>query len=363
MRTKWGLSILFLFLILLVQIIFAEELNIKDLKILNSSTSVPLGLIVYKIVEIDKNFDSTFNTWYFSTKNANSSIIEINFENENEFSIWNFYVEKDGIPYVFIPKPQIVKKDKKFNFNYVMYFEEADLVKIQFELNNIIPIRNQSWYPFDKYKLILVNTTFSEGVSVVEYIKFPESLIMYEGTSVANAPIKKIICDNKIKKTNIDVSVEAKQRITDISFSKITPEVYIYNGSLSGMRMTYFYPVKGEYVPSSCQPYLDEISLSFPIEISRSPFPSLYLFIVIGIFVFYISIYGFYKKSKSFNKYIEYVYVRTTLPLILSEIVVSIIPPYRPLSFTLFDTIILWPLFIYVFIDIVNEKIKKPRSE
>jgi len=357
MRKSYALALL-LFL-LVISIVSAEELNIRDLKILNSSTSDPLSLIAYRIIDIDKNFDSTFNTWYFFVKKDNSSI-EIELENKNEFTVWNFYIEKDGIPYVFIPQPQIGGNvNDKFNFNYHINVDEAGLVKVQFNLNNIKPIRNKFLYPFDKYELFLINTTLKKDLSMVQYVKFPESLIQYESNSTVKIPIKKAKCDNKIVDIDFDIFLEAQQHLTEEAFGRLTPEMYIHDGKLAGIKATYLCPSEGGYMPCKCQPYFSEpLSIYFPIKISRSNFPSIYLFLVIGAFVVYISMYGFYKK-RNCGWYLEYVYGRTTLPLILSEITVAILPPSRPLTFTLFDSIILWPLIILLIKSIIDEHKKQ----
>ena len=336
------------FIILFSLVILFPSFGLEETKgliILNSTGPDSLKAIIYEVNEID--LDSSFITWYILSKNE-SFYIEL--KNENEFVIWNLEIDIDNKPHLFIPKPLIEKRNNVSYFNHSVKIDGTHLIKVSFWVNNVMEKVSHEWYPFDSYSVFLMNRTLTHSISNVAYFKFPETDI---GISFQPQTT------SKIKTAKLDIPVSASQHIMDITkYSRISNEVWIQNGQLSNMKIDIY--KRDEYGNLNSKKVLldDSINNEYRIILKRTFFPSILLFFLMGGYVIFLTFYSIQEETILKEKVYQ-IYIKSSLPFVFAELIVGILPPSRPFTFTLFDSIICWPLGILLIKFIKEEYVRQ----
>lgn len=342
---KAGVLILLLLTFLIIQV------NAQEIETLNSATMETASMISYRIVEISPYVDSTYNTYYLLVKNK--SFVDIEFRNKQKFDIWDYEVSINGTQHKFIPRPQvgdpIERTENQYFFEDRIPLNEAaeQPIKITFWMSNIKDLRKRWFFPFDKYKVFLLDTDIQDkSTDIAKIISKKEDMLI---TPVTTSGRVSITCGNKI----LNQPMEIKHNPIETRDMIMTSEMGRMNCTLSGITITGY----------GCNPCVQNLTQNTEIEINRALFPSILLFFLLGFYAIFITIYNFWvnKNFKTmWEKYHE-IYAKLLIPLVIVEFTISFSPPWRPLGFTIFDSIILWPLIpllVYYFKKIPYKKIK-----
>lgn len=322
--------------IILILIALPHLASAFETSVLNNSCG---DYSIYR--SIDVNFDSTHNIYYVYTNRS----VNISFEQSpNMFHIWNLYVEKDGKPYLFDPRPSLTPhEDNTFSFNYLVSNSDGfHFYKIEFNREDVKQFWPDWLYPFDQYKLIEMQN-ISEGMGTISEYKFPNVDIAISSTYDVYGGNATLTHEGIGK----NLTFHYGERVIIANNTVYTSYICLLNNKIVGINIHLFYPIFNTYVED---PQELEVSGNIPeehaITISRSPFPSQILFFILVILVGFIAYYN--KKINTADRWKQFyeTYAQSLLPIILAEYTVIAIPPSRPLMPTLFDAIILLPLLI-----------------
>ena len=361
MRNKqYGLYII-LALFLFVSLVGAEEINV-----LNMSNEADLQ--IYEITTV--HFDSTYNEWHILSRNRS---ISLNFTSSYMFHVWDFNAEIDGDPYLFVPRPSVAdigpKNNKTFYFKYELPINGTRLVKLSFWMSNVkrktndIPLPLINWsihiYPFDEYYIFSQNRTIQNGESRMVYFEFPDVDIKINALCIGEHQM-----EVKCGKKSTPMEIKVNEKVINLKNKLLTTEVSIIDNKLVGFNWTIFQVAPGYSKKIDCSfegPFAKE---NRNISFSRSFYPSQLLFYILASITIFVTIYHI-RKTKGVIERLYRIYVIVLVPLILIEFTVSIIPPSRPLSFTLLDSIVVWPLIILLPVTLIElfKRIKFRKEE
>ena len=299
-----------------------------------NTTTLGGNLTSYEVTNIE--FDHTINTLFITAKDTD---VNVHFSSNELFDIWDFSVEMDGQPIYYVARPGINQEGKAFVFDYEYLVSGTHFFKINYFMNNVKPTRPEWLYPFDSYSLLLRNAEITEGITKTIKLNFPQVDISQ------NININYQINTQIPPDTNI--SINSPLVVTGSKYQKILGPVCVIDNQICGMNISAFRRFgKGDVefrmnVPFTFKPLEETTRISF----ARGNF-SKYLFGVVALYLLGITTYHL-RKRKRFQETLYEIYVGTsTLTWLLSEFTVGLVPPYRPITITLFDLIVFMPLLI-----------------
>ena len=318
--------LIFLFLAILIVIPIRTNANV-----LNTSSS-DIVTKYYEINNVDFNWTSvnllvqtnrTFNVEFISTE---------------RFYLWDFNVEKDGKTILFLPRLDSQEKNTEglFRFSREIASDTDSFFNISYGINNVRENISPFWYPFDNYYLINRLIKFYPSESHIARYNFPVTDINVNIKSRASA---EVVCDGG----KIQIPVDAQENIHWVSmYSRQTTELGTDSrNNLYGVRVRLLTP---PYSNCTLQAPLGVHDATF----KRTFFPAQFLFWLIFLYFSFLTCYYSVYKNERFWDGLKHVYIGAAVPLMFAEFTVSLLPPSRPLLFTLFDSLILLPLLFLV---------------
>ncbi|MBI2663211.1 hypothetical protein HYX15_01625 [Candidatus Woesearchaeota archaeon] len=306
-----------------------------DIEFINSSHAEEVSTKIYEIINV--NLDSTENEVFIFT---NLSEIEFEIDLKEEFHVWDYkeYIDEKIIKFDVRPEVADPFGDKGYYFNSNINLsglkKSNHLIKISYKSDNINEIVDREWYPFDKYEILGIDRSIDDNIYRIAKISFPETDIN-----------PKLLVNSDIKTDNCGDATFSQELIKD-DFTYITTGT-----AVSEMDVTTFNVYIAEVISENeirkvveCK-LTHEVTEDSNIILERSWFPSKILFTFMLILIIFLSLY-YWKKDLIFLDKIYHTYIIIIIPFILSEYTVSILPPFRPLTFTLFDGLFFLPIII-----------------
>lgn len=339
--------IIFILFSLLIVIISAISMKSQeDISFINSSHAENTNTKIFEMISID--LDSTKNDIIIFT---NTTEISFEINSRKEFHIWNYKEYIDGKLIKFDVRPEVGDPDERRDYYDTISKINLDgnqhIVKISYESNNIEKLRDESYYPFDKYGVFSIDRNINENEYFISIINLPE------------ADINPILSrELEIKTDNCD-KFRIGQKLIKNDFSYITSGTGILDRNVTTLDLYIAEIISPEEIKRVLDCKLtDSAKENSEILLVRSLFPSKILFgFMLFLIVFFSLYYGRNINLTFFDK-IANTYSAIIIPFILSVYTTSVIPPFRPLTFTLFDGLFLLPIVILAILeDLKNKKL------
>ena len=343
-----NLRVLFL---IMVMILSFQQVNASDNEIdtLNSVVLEDAKIKIYEIIEIHE--DSTFNTYYIETKNRSEFVLDI--INDEIFQVWDYSVIINNKQEKFYPRWMISDQDEnpdgKFHFKHKIEIDDTkdNFIVLTFWTDNING--NPFWYPYDRYNIKLQELVIQDEITRTTKIVSAISNLKPYLDAINNARL-----NTSLENPNLERIVSTHHKIVDArednKYVIVTTETSLSQGKIGGFSGYLYEFIEGQWVKSLEYPYFEEIKQIRDNVFERDFFPPKFLFWLLGLYVIFIVLNVFVfdvkYKSESLNKKYYRIYAKITLPAIFVEFALAFLPPLRPRIFTLFDTIILWPILI-----------------
>lgn len=323
--------------VLVISSLFIQNIKASDTEeIINSYTcGDDTRVVIYQITEV--NFDYTFNTLLIR---LNDSALNISFNYNQMFHIWDLGIEIDNRPYKFFASPEIEDNDGNFFFSYPLNsLNQTKMIKITYFMDNVKQQFPDFLYPFDYYILSQPNHNESvyRGMAISRKIIFPYGLI--------NGTVEKQYDLNlKLNKHSIDSSI--RTRIFGTDSIKVIPETGRRNeGQVCNLNFVYYNPANSQVIPLE----LNWMESQTKIGFGRNNLV-IFIFLVLSVYLIMVTWY-YIKKEYLLSERLYSTYVKASIiPWFFSQFTISILPEIRrPYSFTVFDFIILFPLIMIFF--------------
>ncbi|MBI2546900.1 MAG: hypothetical protein HYW23_00450 [Candidatus Aenigmarchaeota archaeon] len=308
---------------------------------------------VVRILEnTNVNFDSSSKELQITGKNAT---IRINYTSETIFRVWQLKIIENGNQTYLEERPDVsdLKKNDKqlYIFSHEIKLSENDSnVTVKFSVQNVGELRSKYLYPFDAYYPFDESKSITNNIIIIGHYIFPETDIKQNVEAIAKTPSGEILCQTPSGYSHYKGFVfTAKPTPIQFDHQLITADVGLRNNEFYGISFSLYQTLpNGIVVPiKNCK--FDaggNLTESVKINFHRTLFPSEFLF-----FLAIILILGVIGKYGSLEHYREYgfrktlydMYIIALTPTVIAEFTVSLLPPSRPLTFTLFDFIFLIP--------------------
>jgi len=329
-----------------LSIVFITDVSVAESTTLNSSTcGDDIGTRIYELYDID--FDLVENKLVLYTNKSSSGIF---YKKPEIIDIWNVKITIDDKPYAFIPRLLISdigqQPNKTYFANYTipLFDNKPHTIVIEFKSNNVKEVVSKHLYPFDVYQFSQRRNIENE-MSRISHYKLPdvdiETTVSIRGNATYYLPGK------VLPPIIFDLQPRAIQNKNEV----ITSEFGIKKNKICGISVVATELLKTESEEIGLSEMIEAEVYEYPvieshsITFRRSFFPSIFLFLVLGAFTIFLTLYNMANETTRKGALYK-VYVQASLLIILAEFTVGILPPSRPLTLTLFDTIIVWPLII-----------------